>query len=80
MWVFAGTPSRNVATQPQSASILIETNSPLIEQNLIDRVSSRPQPGPVMPSVQIIVTLASLAAVASCFFGVSWVGLAPPGI
>jgi hypothetical protein len=29
-----------------------------------------------MPSVQTIVTLASLAAVASCLFAVSWVGLA----
>jgi hypothetical protein len=29
-----------------------------------------------MPTVQTIVTLASLAAIASCVFAISWVGLA----
>jgi hypothetical protein len=29
-----------------------------------------------MPSVQTMVTLASLTAIASCLFVVSWVGLA----
>lgn len=47
----------------------------LIERKLFDRITT-PQRGQVMPSVQTIVALASLAAIASCLFAASWIGLA----
>jgi hypothetical protein len=76
MWVFAGGPVRPVAAQSQSASILIEIEfCLLIEQNLFDRICIACI-GAQMLSVKTIVTLASVAVIASSIFAVSWVGLA----
>jgi hypothetical protein len=76
MWVFAGAQSRLL--QPSHSRIQYQSRQiiALIEQNLFDKIYSSETESSVMPSVQTIVTLASFAAIASCVFAFSWVGLA----